>query len=178
MTNNTKTPDNFNYFEICKNCVDEDCCADPWFTFCAKNEIEKIKDKIKDFPKKFQYFLEENMRLYKNEEIRYCGIRKIRGKCIFMKDHHICLIHDVKPLHCRCFPLLWSYEETEDKLIIYMDECPLSPILSKDKKWIENMKKIIVQEVQQMSKVDRFAFSALESAITLQMIDIIDLSSK
>ena len=40
------------------------------------------------------------------------------------------------------------------------------------------MKKTIIQEVQQMSKFDRFAFSALESGGPLQMLDIVDLSSK
>ena len=178
MINNSELQDNFNYFEICKKCTDEDCCADPYFTFCAKNEIDKIREKIKNFPKNFRYFLDENMRLYKNEKLQYYGIKKIRGKCIFLKDHHICLIHDVKPLHCWCWPLIWSYLETEDKLIIYMDQCPLTSILLKNKQWIENMKKIIIQEVQQMSKFDRFAFSALEGDDTLEMLDIIDLSSK
>ncbi len=178
MIKNSKSQDNFNYLEICKNCSDEDCCADPYFTFCAKNEIEKIKEKIKNFPKKFRYFLDENTCLYKHEEFQYYGIKKIRGRCIFLEDHRVCLIHDVKPLHCRCWPLIWSYEETEDKLIIYMDQCPLTPLLSTNVQWIENMKKIIVLEVQQMSKFDRFAFSALESDDTLQMIDIVDLSSK
>jgi predicted amino acid-binding ACT domain protein len=57
-----------------------------------------------------------------------------------------------------------------------MDDCPLTPILSKNKQWIEDMKQTIISEVLEMSKLDRIAFSSLECEDTMQKIDIIDLS--
>ena len=176
MPDNIKRKDTFNYYQVCLSCTDEECCSDPYFTFCARNELDKIEEKIKGFPKKFHYFLDINTLLYKKEEYQYYGIRKIRGKCIFLKDLRSCLIHNVKPLHCRCWPLIWNYEATENKLIIYMDDCPLTPILSKNKQWIEDMKQTIISEVLEMSKLDRIAISSLECEDTMQKIDIIDLS--
>jgi len=175
MLKNLKPKDTFNYYQICLNCTDEGCCSDPYFTFCARNEIDKIKNSIKEFPKKFQYFLDVNKLSYKTGEYQYYGIRRVRGKCIFLKDPRICLIHDVKPLHCRCWPLIWNYEETENKLIIYLDECPLTPILSTNMQWLEDMKQTIISEVKEMSKLDRIAFSSLECEDTMQIIDIIHL---
>jgi len=178
MVDKSKLDNDFNYFLVCEDCQDEQCCADPYITFCASNEIEKIKEKVRDFPKKFQNFLDLDTIMYKNEKYQYHSFKKNKGKCIFLKNRRVCLIHNEKPLHCRCFPLVWSYEEEGNKLFIYIDEdpsCPLSNTLSKDTQWINNMKKIITAEVQQMSKWDRIAFASLETDATIRLIDVISL---
>ncbi len=180
MIDKSKLVDTFNYFNVCGTCTDEECCADPYFIFCARNEIEKIKDFIKDFPPKFQNFLDIDTITYSNKQYEYYGFKKTATKkCIFLEGKRECMIHEVKPLHCRCWPLVWSWEGKEvNKVFIYIDEdpiCPLSEILSENSNWIATMKKIIIVEVQAMSKVDRFAFASLDTDDTLRMIDVIDL---
>ena len=178
MTQNSKPSDEFNYFLVCETCIDSECCAEPYFTFCARNEIDKIKDYIKEFPPKFQNFLDIDTITYNNKRYKYYGFNKIDTKCIFLEGKRKCLIHEVKPLHCRCWPLVWSWEEEGNKLFIYIDEnhgCSLTEILSKNSEWIKLMKEIIISEVQKMSKVNRFAFASLDTDDTLRMIDIIDL---
>ncbi len=167
----------YNYFLVCKSCTDEECCADPCFIFCASNEIQKIEQKIKEFSKEFQEFLSVDTIRYKNKTHLWYGLKKINGKCIFLKGR-TCLIHEVKPLQCRAYPLIWGWEEEGNKLIIYADEnsgCLLAPILLKDKNWVETMKKVIFEEVQEMSIADRFAFQSLESTGSPRMIDILNL---
>ncbi|NVM28480.1 MAG: YkgJ family cysteine cluster protein [Candidatus Helarchaeota archaeon] len=178
MVGNSKPEDEFNYFSVCESCTDEECCADPYFTFCARNEIEKIREKIKNFPDRFRDFLDADTVKFHGKDHEYYGFKKVNGRCIFLKGKRRCLIQDVKPLHCRAYPLVWGYEEEGNKLFIYFDEdskCPLTDILYKNKAWIQTMKKIIVTEVQQMPKVDLVAFASLESDDTLRMIDVIDL---
>ena len=178
MSNNSKLTDNFTYFPVCKDCTDEECCAAPYFSFCARNEIDKIKEKVKDFPQRFHDFLDVDTITFQGKEYEYYGFRKINGRCIFLNGRRLCLIHDVKPLHCRAYPLVWSYEEEGNKLFLYIDEepnCLLTKILSKNEDWIKTMKKVIITEVQQMSKVDLVAFASLESDDTLRMIDVLDL---
>ncbi|HUX99057.1 MAG TPA: YkgJ family cysteine cluster protein [Candidatus Deferrimicrobium sp.] len=168
----------YDYFNVCKTCTDEQCCADPYFTFCARNEIIKINTFLKSFPKSFQKYLNSTSIIYNNKKYNYYGIKKIKGVCIFLKDRRICLIHEVKPLHCRAWPLIWSYNEGENKIYIFIDadpNCHLSNILSKDTQWIEKTKQMIVSEVQQMPKVDLIAFSELDADDTLLLIDTIDL---
>ena len=178
MTQNSKPKDTFKYFSICETCTDSECCADPYFTFCARNEIEKIKDYVKEFPQKFQNFVDIDTINYNNKPYDYYGFNKIEGKCIFLEGKRKCMIHEVKPLHCRCWPLVWSWEEEGNKLFIYIDQdygCSLTKILAKNPDWIETMKKIIVTEVLAMSKVDRFAFASLDTDDTLRLIDVIGL---
>lgn len=178
MTQNSKPSDEFNYFSVCETCTDSECCAEPYFTFCARNEIDKIKDYIKEFPPKLQNFLDIDTITYNNKRYKYYGFNKIDTKCIFLEGKRKCLIHEVKPLHCRCWPLVWSWEEEGNKLFIYIDEnhgCSLTEILSKNSEWIKLMKEIIISEVQKMPKVDRFAFASLDTDDTIRMIEIIDL---
>ncbi|NVM56437.1 MAG: YkgJ family cysteine cluster protein [Candidatus Helarchaeota archaeon] len=178
MAKRSQHDHDFDYYFICENCTDEFCCADPYFTFCARNEIDKIKERVKDFPQKFHDFLDIDTTTFQGREYEYYGFRKINGRCIFLKGRRLCLIHDVKPLHCRTYPLVWSYEEEGNKLFLYIDEdlnCLLTKILSKNEDWIKTMKKVIITEVQQMAKVDLVAFASLESDDTLRMIDIHDL---
>ena len=178
MGANSQQNRDFNYFTICNKCHDDECCADPYLTFCARNEIQKIKDAIKVFPQKFQNFLDTYLISHNGAEHEWYGLRKVKGKCIFLKLPRLCLIHDAKPLHCRCFPLVWGYEEETNTLLIYIDtnpSCGLVPILSKDTQWIENMKKTIVTEVQKMEIIDRVAYEALEGDESLKLIDRIPL---
>ena len=178
MKKEKQESDAFNYFSICEKCPDEECCTTPYFTFIARNEIEKIQEKIRDFPKKYQNFLEADVISYQNAEHQWYGIKKVKDRCIFLEGRRTCLIHEVKPLHCKCYPLVWGYEEEGNKLFIYIDAhpaCNLVPILSKNNEWIETMKKYIVMEVQKMSIIDRIAYNSLESDDTLRMIDVIDL---
>ena len=178
MVNELNQEDTFNYFLICKICIDEECCAEPYFTFCARNEIDKIKEKIKDFPEIFHDFLEVDTIMYNGEVYEWYGIKKVNGRCIFLKNRRICMIQDVKPLHCRCYPLVWEYDLTHNKLLICLDthpDCALVPLISKDKQWLIRMKEIIVNEVQQMPMIDRIAYSSLDCDDTLQLIDTIDL---
>jgi Fe-S-cluster containining protein len=169
---------NFNYLNVCKTCMDEQCCADPYFTFCARNEILQIDKFLKEFPNNFQNYLTIIPIIYNNKKYNYYGIKKINGICIFLKERRTCLIHEVKPLHCRAWPLIWAYKEEENKIDIFLDtdpSCRLSKILSKDTQWIEKTKQMIVSEVAKMPKVDLIAFSALDADDTLQLIDTIDL---
>jgi len=79
-----KPSDTFNYFSVCEACTDSECCAEPYFTFCARNEIQKIKDFIKDFPQKFQNFLDIDTITYNNKQYKYYGFNKNEKFIIFI----------------------------------------------------------------------------------------------
>ncbi len=173
--------DEFRYFDVCETCSDEECCADPYFTFCARNELDKIQAKVKEFADRYQDFLEIDTLEYEDEEYEWYGIKKIDGRCIFLQGKRMCMIHEVKPLHCRCYPLVWGYEPEGNKLLIYIDtnpDCALVPILAQNEQWIEDMKRRIETEVKAMSIVDRVAYNLLESDDTLKLIDIINFNVK
>ncbi len=178
MEHNTDFKEHFNYFSVCETCEDDECCSDPYFTFIARNEIDKVRQKVKEFAKIYHNFLDVDFITYKNKEYEWYGIKKVRGRCIFLKRRRICMIHEVKPLHCRCFPLVWGYEEEGNKLFIYIDThpaCALVPVLSSNQEWIDAMKQTIIREVQKMPIIDRIAYNSLEGDDSLQLIDVIDL---
>ncbi|MHA1265964.1 MAG: YkgJ family cysteine cluster protein [Candidatus Helarchaeota archaeon] len=173
-----KKTKNFDYYAICKECTDLECCAEPYFVFVARNEIPRIEAFLKEFPKLFWKFVEVDYISYQGAEYEYYGIKKVNTKCFFLQGTRTCLIHPVKPLHCRCWPLVWAWKEETNQIEIYMDKdpsCRLTQILSHNKSWIEYMKRTIRKEVRQMPKIDRYVFTWLETDDTLQLIDVLDL---
>lgn len=174
MPPKTKDPDDFNYLCVCERCIDEECCADPYFTFCARNEIPAIQEFVKDLPKRYHNFLETNTINIGGQQYEYLGIRKLGGKCIFLKGRRRCLIHEVKPLQCRCWPLVWEWNAESNNLLIYIDEdpsCLLTTILKKNSEWLSRMKQFIADQVLKMTAEDRLAFSALPGDTSLRFLE-------
>ena len=129
----------FDYFKICKECTDEECCKEPYYAFLSKGEVQKIKDFLKKekFAKKYFDFITEEDFEYKNKDYKVLSIKKINGPCLFLKDERFCMIQEVKPLDCREWPLTFDYDEKNDELTIYKGVCPLSDALGQD--WVEDM---------------------------------------
>ncbi|NHI91337.1 MAG: hypothetical protein EAX96_02465 [Candidatus Lokiarchaeota archaeon] len=164
----------FDYFKICKECDDEECCKEPYYAFLSKIEILKIKEYLlaNKFEKKFQNFISKGNFTYNDEKTEVFSIKKDKGKCIFLKDNRFCMIQNVKPLDCRQWPLTFDYLEKEDKLIIYRGVCPLSDVL--DENWIKSMIEIIKKEVKNWPLQDLAAYTSYDRDDTLREIKIFE----
>lgn len=42
---------------------------------------------------------------------RTLGLRKVKGRCMFLADDHSCSVYDSRPMSCRMFPLQVTLEE-------------------------------------------------------------------
>ncbi|MHA1297910.1 MAG: YkgJ family cysteine cluster protein [Candidatus Helarchaeota archaeon] len=164
--------EDFNFFKICENCEDEECCKEPYYAFFAENEKRRIIDKIKELKIKLldnpEDFFEIEEIKYNKNILTFHTIKKINGKCIFLERNRICLIHDVKPFDCKIWPLTWDYFPKDNKLVIYLGECPLTKKMPKS--WIDSTIEEIKKELKNRTKEELIAYSLLERDETLRII--------
>ncbi|MFX0135068.1 MAG: YkgJ family cysteine cluster protein, partial [Candidatus Hodarchaeota archaeon] len=127
--------EDFDFFKICKNCKDEECCREPYYAFIAENEIERIRNKIKELNLKIsdnsEDFIDIEVVYYKNKPLKFKVIKKINENCVFLENRRFCQINDVKPFDCKIWPLTYDYFPKENKLVIYLGECPLTKKMPK-----------------------------------------------
>ena len=163
---------NFDFFKICKECKDEECCSEPYYAFIAKNEIEQIQNKIKELNLKFlknsNDFIDFETVNYKNQPLSFRTIRKQNNNCIFLKDRKICLIHEVKPFDCKIWPLTYDYLPEENKLVIYLGVCPLTDKVPKS--WIESTIEQMKKELKKRDIEELISYSLLDRDENLKII--------
>jgi Fe-S-cluster containining protein len=101
--------------EICRKCQ-ASCCKFGGADFTG-GEMRRVLDA--GYP---NYFVKINENHYE--------MKSERGTCPYLKSDYSCLIHDVRPLVCKSFPVyvVCKNNETEFCLIA----CPLSAVLSKN----------------------------------------------
>ena len=156
----------FDYFSVCKTC--NIFCCKIFHAFVATNEIERIIKKIKELDLDF---LKEKCDFFDFKEIKYKDqflpsrlLKKLKDKnCIFLNDEKKCLIHEVKPLDCRIWPITFDYKPEENKLIIYLGSCPLTSFLPES--WIESTSNQMISELQKFEKDQLISYSISLSSI-------------
>ncbi|MHA1381881.1 MAG: YkgJ family cysteine cluster protein [Candidatus Helarchaeota archaeon] len=162
----------FDFFKICENCQDEECCKEPYYAFVAGNEIKRISEKLKGIKdinlENFSDFFIFETISYKNKTLRFRTIKKIEGSCIFLKNNRICLIHDVKPFDCKIWPITWDYFPEKNKLVIYLGDCPLSRKVPDS--WINSTIEEIEKVLKKRTDEELIAYSILDRDETLKII--------
>ncbi len=153
--------ESFDYFKVCKDCTI--FCCQQFYAFLAEHEIEQIQSKLniitpelKDIKKEF---FESKKIDGEKESMNARILKKIDGKCIFLKDDKICLIHDVKPFDCKIWPLTFDYFPEKNKLVIYLGSCPLTNELPNS--WIESTIQQIKKELKKWNKKELTSYSLL-----------------
>jgi Fe-S-cluster containining protein len=79
----------------------------------------------------------------------------MNSRCPYLKNDNSCLIHDVKPILCRIWPVIPRIKNNKRSFIII--KCPLFPHLSKEdiiqaKKEAETIPVEIIQHLWAISK--------------------------
>lgn len=160
------------FFKICKSCTDEECCSEPYYIFIAKNEIERIRNKIQELDFKLlqnpDNFFDLEVVYYKNKPFTFRSIKKINNKCAFLKNKRICLIHEVKPFDCRIWPLTYDFLLEENKLIIFLGMCPLTDQIPNS--WIESTIEQMKKELKKRDMKELIAYSVLGKDENLRII--------
>ena len=162
----------FNFFKTCKECQDEECCREPYYAFIAANEINRIKEmdksldlEILESPNEFFEFVEIE---HENDILKFRTIKKINTKCVFLKGRRLCLIHEIKPFDCKIWPLTYDYLPKENKLVVYLGDCPLSKEVPQS--WIESTIEEIKKELKTRTLEELIAYSLLDRDETLKII--------
>lgn len=101
------------FLGICKNCRGT-CCKIGGTDFTRKEKDQVLR---KGFP---DYFRKISNNHYE--------ARGKNGVCPYLKKDNSCLIHEVRPLLCRKWPIFTEVEN--GKKIHALIECPLTPHLS------------------------------------------------
>ncbi|MFX1453402.1 MAG: YkgJ family cysteine cluster protein [Promethearchaeota archaeon] len=162
----------FDFFKICEKCKDEECCREPYYAFIAENEIKRISNKIKELNleigDKSEDFIDIEVVYYNNEPLHFKVIKKINEKCVFLKNRRFCLINEVKPFDCKIWPLTYDYFPKENKLVIYLGDCPLTKKIPKS--WINSTIEEIKKELKKRTKEELISYSILERDDTLKII--------
>jgi len=87
--------ESFDYFKVCKDC--NTFCCQKFNAFLAESEIQRIKNKLRELDLKFDddkmNFFEFKSKSCKNQQIKIRFLKKINGKCVFLINNKICLIH-------------------------------------------------------------------------------------
>lgn len=168
------------FFRTCKICNDEECCKDPYYAFCGRHEIKKIKKFLNDSKKtrKLQNWLESENTTIMGTDYEFFSIKRIDGTCIFLEGERLCQIHPVKPLDCRTWPLTWDYIEEKNRLLIYIGECPLKEPLLRNPGVVESIKRKIISEVQDFTPEERAVYTSFEKNETLETFEEISIDYK
>jgi len=162
--------ESFDYFKVCKDC--NTFCCQKFNAFLAKNEIQRIRNKLKELDLKFKdnkaNFFEFKSKNFKNQTIKIRFLKKINGKCLFLKNNKICLIHEVKPFDCKLWPLTFDYFVEENTLIIYLGMCPLTNELPNS--WIESTIQKIEEELKKWDKNELLSYSLMSDLENYKII--------
>ncbi len=162
----------FDFFKTCKKCKDEECCREPYYAFVAENEIERIRNKIKELKLKIsdksEDFIDIEVVYYEDEPLKFKVIKKINKDCIFLENRRYCRINEVKPFDCKIWPLTYDYFPKENKLVIYLGDCPLTKKMPKS--WIESTIEEIKKELKKRTKEELISYSILDRDETLKII--------
>ena len=98
ITKNTPLKKILELGEYCEKCGN--CCMHS-SGFVSKNEIKRLAKhfrlKEKDFIDKYL----EKKKLFNNNVYKFKTMKKPFGPCIFYNKEKGCMIHKIKPLHCR-----------------------------------------------------------------------------
>ncbi len=165
----------FDYFSICKTC--NLFCCQIFNAFIATNEVERINEKIRksnlDFLKNKENFFDFKLIDYDSQQLPSRLLKKNKdNKCIFLNNDKKCIIHEVKPLDCRIWPITFDYKPEENKLIIYLGSCPLSSILPES--WVEATINQMVNELRQFDIDQLISYSISLSPIKdLKIIKVV-----
>jgi Fe-S-cluster containining protein len=113
------------------------CCIEP--IYITKKEEKKICEKtgVNSFT--------ENRLLKKNEKM-----------CVFLKNK-LCTIHDIKPLDCRAYPIVFWSDAGHGRISYFLDlDCPMAMNLSK--KDIKEIQSVLELELKDWSKEDLYRY--------------------
>lgn len=162
----------FDYLKVCKDCVNKDCCVDPFPAFLAKDEIKPIQNKLKKLKLKIlknkNDFFEIKTVNYDNQQITSKIIKKINEKCFFLKDDETCMVHEVNPFDCKLWPVTYDYFADENKLVIYLGDCLLAE--SVPQSWIDSTVEQIIKKCKKKDKKELIAYSLLPDVKNYKII--------
>ncbi|MCL5010619.1 MAG: hypothetical protein M1127_00160 [Patescibacteria group bacterium] len=125
--------------QICKNncCIAGDLCGTP---ILSAEEAEEIKrSSLKDGSVLSAIISSSGQRYFIIQE------EKGRKRCSFLSLDNKCLIQDIKPLDCLCYPVKAVYKQGKIKFIID-GTCPAAQNLSEN--FIKNAKKIALESIR------------------------------
>ena len=135
--------------KICKEC-NSTCCKLGGTDFTKVEMLEVLKAGYPD------YFVKLNDNHYE--------MKSKNGICLYLKNDNSCLIHKIRPLACKSFPVYLNCNN--NKTDFFLIECPLAVSLSeKDIKVMKNQAGSVAQIINTTfsnSKLSKYDLQIIE----------------